>query len=52
MSRAIRTGLRDIGIELTAYWSGTFVGPQISKLMGKDAFATMLPILTVSEVHK
>ena len=43
--------------------AGTFVGPQISKLMGKDAFesffyhlqssfATMVPILIVSEVHK
>ena len=38
MSQGIRSALRALGIELTIYWSGTFVGPQISKLMPKDSF--------------
>ena len=37
MSRAIREALREIGIELTIYWSGQFVGPQMEKMMSKAA---------------
>ena len=38
MSNAIRSALRALGIELTVYWSGQFVGPQIAKLMSKEAY--------------
>ena len=38
MSRTLRTALRAIGIELTVYWSGAFVGPQIAKLMDRDRY--------------
>ena len=38
MSNAVRSALRGLGIELTVYWSGQFVGPQIAKLMSKEAY--------------
>jgi hypothetical protein len=38
MSRAVREALREVGIELTIYWSGQFVGPQMEKLMPKKAY--------------
>ena len=32
MTKMLRTVLRKLWIELTVYWAGTFVGPQIDKL--------------------
>ena len=32
MCKTLRAALRRLGVELTVYWSGTFVGPQIAKL--------------------
>ena len=32
MTKMLRTVLHKLGIELTGYWAGTFVGPQIDKL--------------------
>ena len=42
MSRMLRTVLRALGVELTIYWAGTFVGPQIAKLMDQDKYKYIL----------
>ena len=63
MSNAVRSALRGLGIELTVYWSGQFVGPQIAKLMSKEAyheffgqldqaFNVMTPKLSTYEIHQ
>ena len=38
MMKMLRTVLRKLGIELTVYWAGTFVGPQIAKLMHESRY--------------
>jgi len=63
MSNAVRSALRGLGIELTVYWSGQFVGPQIAKLMSKEAyreffgqldqaFNVMTPKLSTDEIKQ
>ena len=42
ISVAIRNALRAIGIELTIYWAGTFVGSQIAKLADWDRYKILL----------
>jgi hypothetical protein len=42
ISVAIRNALREIGIELTIYWAGTFVGSQIAKLADWDRYKILL----------
>ena len=42
ISVTIRNALREIGIELTIYWAGTFVGPQIAKLTDWDRYKILL----------
>jgi hypothetical protein len=41
-SHCMRKMLREIGIELTIYWSGTFVGPHIGKLADRDRYKLIL----------
>ena len=61
MSVSVRRALRDLGVELTVYWSGAFVGPQITKLMDqsrfryifirlREALDTMRDVLTDPEI--
>ena len=38
MTKMLRTVLRKLGIELTVYWAGTFVGPQIDKFRTHDRY--------------
>ena len=40
--------IREIGIELTIYWTGTFVGPQIAKLVGWDRGEILLEAIQQS----
>ena len=42
MSRTLRSVLRQLDIELTLYWSGQFVGPQISKLLEQNRYTIVL----------
>ena len=60
--KMLRTVLRKLGIELTVYWAGTFVGPQIAKLMHESrykfiwvnlraTFETMVDQLTPQEIE-
>ena len=42
VSAAIRRTLRELGIELTIYWAGTFVGPQIDKLRDRSRYTFIL----------
>ena len=38
MSICVCQALRDLGVELSVYWSGAFVGPQIAKLMDQGRY--------------
>ena len=38
MCKTLRAALRRLGVELTVYWSGSFVGPQIAKLLEENRY--------------
>ena len=55
MSRTLRSSVPQLGIELTVYWAGQFVGPQITKLLDQERYKFVLENLQatfVGIVHK